>query len=189
MYGPLTPRSRKKKNLLPCTKSYHFFTKFTILISFISPCTSPTISLFLFFSIIIFSLLFITIFLWNNIMNNTKFTNWRVINHKKIHSNIYLLHCLSVIHSCHINLWAFYNRIYSRFNFEKFYIHNILTTLSQQILSNRLLLAVIGEQKSNLSGELKFERNNLPLMICCESIEKSYLSLFFPSNPISGPHK
>ena len=179
MYKPLTPRSRKKKNLLPCTKSYHFFTKFTILISFISPCTSPTISLFLFFSIIIFSLLFITIFLWNNIMNNTKFTNWHVINHKKIHSNIYLLHCLSVIHSCYISFWAFYCRIYSRFNFEKFYIHNILTTLSQQILSNRLLLAVIGEQKSNLSGGLKFECNNLPLMICCESIEKSCLSVFF----------
>ena len=25
--------------------------------------------------------------------------NWRVINHKKIHSNIYLLYCLSAIYS------------------------------------------------------------------------------------------
>ena len=29
--------------------------------------------------------------------------------------------------------------------------------LSQQILSSRLLLAVIGEQKSNFSGEFKLE--------------------------------
>ena len=150
---------------------------------------SPTISLFLFFSITIFNLPFTTIFLWNNIMNNTKFTNWRVINYKKIHSNIFLLYYLSIIHSCPINLWAFYCRIYGRFNFEKVYIHNILTTLSQQILSNRLLLAVIGEQKSNLSGELKFESNNLPLMICCESIVKILLIPFFHGNSISGPHK
>ena len=55
---------------------------------------------------------------------------------KKIHSNIYLLYCLSVIYSCHINLWDFYSRIYSRFSFEKFYVHNILTILLKQILSN-----------------------------------------------------
>ena len=44
-----------------------------------------------FLSIIIFSLLFTTLFLWSNAMNTTNFTNWCVINHKKIHSNIYLL--------------------------------------------------------------------------------------------------
>ena len=93
-----------------------------------------------FLSIIIFSLLFTTLFLWSNAMNTTNFTNWCVINHKKINSNIYVLYCLSVIHSCHINLWAFHSRIYSHFNFEKFYVQNILTTLLQQILSNRLLL-------------------------------------------------
>ena len=128
------------------TKSYHFFTKFTIYISFISPRMSSPISLFLFFfSIIIFNLLFTTLFLWSNAMNTTNFTNWWVINLKKIHSNIYLLYCLSVIHSYHISLWAFYGRIYSCFYFEKFYVHNILTKLSQQTLSKRLLLVVIGE--------------------------------------------
>ena len=40
---------------------------------------------------------------------------------------------------------------------EKCYVHNIFTTLSQQILSDRLLLAVISGQKSNFSGEFKLE--------------------------------
>ena len=35
--------------------------------------------------------------------------------------------------------------------------NDTFTTLSQQILSGRLLLAVIGEQKSNFSGEFKLE--------------------------------
>ena len=109
-----------KKNLLPHTKSYHFCIEFTILISFISLRTSSPISLLLFFSIIIFGLLFTTLFLWNTTMNTTNFTNWRIIKHKKVHSNIYLLYCLSIIHSCHISLWAFYSRIF---------VHNILTTL------------------------------------------------------------
>ena len=74
-------------------------------------------------------------------MNTTNFTIC-VINHKKIHSIIYLLYCLSIIYSCHISLWDFYSRIYSRFSFEKFFVHNILTILSQQILSNRLLLVI-----------------------------------------------
>ena len=52
-----------KKILLPCTKSYHFFSKFTILISFISLLMASPILLFLFFSIIVFSLLFTTLFL------------------------------------------------------------------------------------------------------------------------------
>ena len=141
---------------------------------------SSPILLFLFFSIIIFSLLFTTLFFWNNAMNTTNFTNWHVINHKKIHSNIYLLHCLSVIHSCYISFWAFYCRIYSRFNFEKFYAHNILTTLSQQILSNRLLLVFIGEQKSNFSDGLKFELvTTYHLWFVVKVLWKSGLSLFF----------
>ena len=72
-----------KKNFLPNTKSYHFFTKYTILISFISQHTSSSILLFLFSKEIVFSLLFTTLFLWNNDMNIINFTNWRFINHKK----------------------------------------------------------------------------------------------------------
>ena len=64
-----------KKNFLPHTKSYHFFTKYTILISFISPHTSSSILLFLFSKEIVFSLLFTTLFLWNNDMNIINFTN------------------------------------------------------------------------------------------------------------------
>ena len=58
-----TKKVGKNIYILPRIKSYHFFTKFAILISFILPCTSSPISLFLFFSIIIFSLLFTTLFL------------------------------------------------------------------------------------------------------------------------------
>ena len=131
---------------------------------------------FFFFSIIVFSLLFTTLFLWSNAMNTINFTNWCIINHKKINSNIYILYCLSVIHSCHINLWAFHSRIYSYFNFEKFYVQNILTTLLQQILSNRLLL--VSKKVISVVGWI-WINNNLPLMICYESIVKILLIPFF----------
>ena len=37
----------------------------------------------------------------------------------------------------------------------KCYVNNIFTTLSQQIINGRLLLIVIGGEKSNLSGKFK----------------------------------
>ena len=40
---------------------------------------------------------------------------------------------------------------------EKCYVHNIFTTFSQQIVSGKLLLVVISEQKSNLSCGFKLE--------------------------------
>ena len=46
---------------------------------------------------------------------------------------------------------------YSSFYKEKCYIHNIFTTLSQQIINDRLLLVVMDEQKSNLSCRFKLE--------------------------------
>ena len=129
-----------KKNLLPRIKSYHFCTKFTILISFILP---PRLHPFhrSFFSQPLFSVYYsqhfsCEVMLW--MLQILQIDLLSII--KKIHSNIYLLYCLSIIHSCHISLWVFYSRIYSRFSFEKFYVHNILTTILQQILSNRLLL-------------------------------------------------
>ena len=50
--------------------------------------------------------------------------------------------------------------------------------LSQQILSGKLLLAVTGGQKSNLSGGFKIRtNNNLPPDICCESVVKMLWTL------------
>ena len=55
----------------------------------------------------------------------------------------------------------------------------ISTTFSQQILSGRLLLVVMGRQKSNLSCEFKLEPITtfrlwfvvkFPLMICCKNV-------------------
>ena len=40
---------------------------------------------------------------------------------------------------------------------EKCYIHNIFITLSQQILNGRLLLIVMGWQKSNFSCKFKLK--------------------------------
>ena len=40
---------------------------------------------------------------------------------------------------------------------EKCYVYNIFTTFSQQIVSDRLLLVVINEQKSNLSCGFKLK--------------------------------
>ena len=40
---------------------------------------------------------------------------------------------------------------------EKCYVHDIFITFSQQILSDRLLLVVMGGQKNNLSYEFKLE--------------------------------
>ena len=40
---------------------------------------------------------------------------------------------------------------------EKCYVHNIFTTFSQQIISGKLLLVVMSEQKSNLSCGFKLE--------------------------------
>ena len=49
---------------------------------------------------------------------------------------------------------------------------------SQQILSGKLLLAVTGGQKSNLSGGFKIRtNNNLPPYICCESVVKMLWAL------------
>ena len=57
------------------------------------------------------------------------------------------------------------------FEKEKFYVHNIFTTLSKQILGGRLLWAVTDGQGSNFSGEFKLKTcNNLPFRICCENI-------------------
>ena len=39
----------------------------------------------------------------------------------------------------------------------KCYVHNIFTTLSQQILSSKLLLVIMGGKKSNLNCEFKLE--------------------------------
>ena len=169
-----------KKNLLPRTKSYHFFTNllFSLVLSHhvrLQPfhCSFFSRSLFSVYCSQLFSCETI---LW--ILQNLQIDMLSII--KKIHSNIYLLHCLSVIHFCYISLWAFYSRIYSHFSFEKFYSHNIFTTLSQQILSNRLLLAVIGEQKSNFSGGLKFEPIAIyHLWFIVKLLWKSYLSHFF----------
>jgi len=47
------------------------------------------------------------------------------------------------------------------------------TIFSQQILSGRLLLVVMGRKKSNLSYEIQIRtNNNLPHMICYESVVK-----------------
>ena len=47
----------------------------------------------------------------------------------------------------------------------------MLITFSLQILSNRLLLSIIGRQKNNFSGILKIRNNNnLSLMINCENV-------------------
>ena len=40
---------------------------------------------------------------------------------------------------------------------EKCYVHNIFTILSQQIINDKLLLVVMGGQKSNLSCKFKLE--------------------------------
>ena len=49
---------------------------------------------------------------------------------------------------------------------------------SQKILSGKLLLAVTGGQKSNLSGGFKIRtNNNLPPDICCESVVKMLWAL------------
>ena len=40
---------------------------------------------------------------------------------------------------------------------EKWYVHNIFTIFSQQIVSGRLLLVVMSEQKSNLSCGFKLK--------------------------------
>ena len=55
---------------------------------------------------------------------------------------------------------------------KKYYVHNIFTIFSQQIVSGRLLLVVMSEQKNNLSCEFKLEpiTNNLLHVICCENI-------------------
>ena len=39
--------------------------------------------------------------------------------------------------------------------FEKYYVHNIIIIFSQQILNDKLLLAVISEQKHNFSSSFK----------------------------------
>ena len=41
--------------------------------------------------------------------------------------------------------------------FKKYYIHNIFTILSQQILSGKLLLTIIDRKKNNFSGGFKLE--------------------------------
>ena len=46
---------------------------------------------------------------------------------------------------------------YSSSHKEKCCVHNIFTTLSQQIINDRLLLVVMDEQKSNLSCKFKLE--------------------------------
>ena len=46
---------------------------------------------------------------------------------------------------------------YSSSHKEKCYVHNIFTTLSQQIINDRLLLIVMDEKKSNLSCRFKLE--------------------------------
>ena len=46
---------------------------------------------------------------------------------------------------------------YSSSHKEKYCVHNIFTTLSQQIINDRLLLVVMDEQKSNLSCRFKLE--------------------------------
>ena len=46
---------------------------------------------------------------------------------------------------------------HNTFIFEKYYVHNIFTILSQKILNGRLLLVVIGGQKSYLSCEFKLK--------------------------------
>ena len=48
----------------------------------------------------------------------------------------------------------------------------MFTIFSQQIVSDRLLLVVMSEQKNNLSCEFKLEpiTNNLSYVICCENI-------------------
>ena len=40
---------------------------------------------------------------------------------------------------------------------EKCYVHNIFTILSQQIINDKLLLVVMGGEKSNLSCKFKLE--------------------------------
>ena len=55
----------------------------------------------------------------------------------------------------------------------KWYIHNIFIIFSEQILSGKLLLVVMGGQKSNLSCKIQIRTNdNLALMIYCEIILK-----------------
>ena len=59
--------------------------------------------------------------------------------------------------------------------------HFSTSIASQQILSGRLLLVVIGGQKSNLSCEIQIRtNNNLPPMICCENVVDLAL-LYFDS--------
>ena len=53
----------------------------------------------------------------------------------------------------------------------KCYVHYIFSTLSKQIINERLLVVVISRQKSNFSGEFKLEPiTTYPLRICCENV-------------------
>ena len=63
----------------------------------------------------------------------------------------------------------------------KCYVHNIFTTLSQQILNSKLLLVIMGGKKSNLNCEFKLEPittfhiwfffwRKMPYMICYKNI-------------------
>ena len=52
----------------------------------------------------------------------------------------------------------------------KCYVHYIFSTLSKQIINDRLLVVVINRQKSNFSGEFKLEPiTTYPLRICYEN--------------------
>ena len=54
------------------------------------------------------------------------------------------------------------------------------TTFSKQIISSMLLRVVIDEQKSNFIGKFKIRtNNNLPHMLCFESVVKNVIPLFF----------
>ena len=86
-----------KINLLPRAKSITFSPNLPFLLVLSHHVRLHPFSLFLFFSIIIFSLLFTTLFLWNNAMNTTNFTNWCVINHKK---NSFK-HLFIILFKCH----------------------------------------------------------------------------------------
>ena len=56
---------------------------------------------------------------------------------------------------------------------EKCYVHNIFTILSQQIINDKLLLVVMGGEKSNLSCKFKLEPIKIyHLWFFCKNIIK-----------------
>ena len=100
--------------------------------------------------------------------------------------HFYMGNCISLLF--HFSMWNSFEfkMIYNKFSLltqkinklifilyydGKWYIHNIFITLLKQILTGRLLIVVIGGQKSNLNCETQIRNNNnLPHINCYENV-------------------